>query len=49
MRTVVQLLDTPYKKGVKVCGKDKTKLEQRLQRSPVLHWRDITIHPNLVC
>ncbi|MGH8547078.1 MAG: ISAzo13-like element transposase-related protein, partial [Methylococcales bacterium] len=37
MRTVVQLLDAPYKKGVKVCGKGKTKLEQRLLRSPTLH------------
>lgn len=45
MRTVVQLLDAPYKKGVKVCGKGKTKLEQRLLRSPTLHWWDITIHP----
>lgn len=49
MRTVVQLLDIPYQKGVKVCGKEKTKLEQRLQRSPALHWWDITINPCLVC
>lgn len=49
MRTVVRLLDTPYEKGVKVCGKEKAKLEQRLQRSLALHWWDITIHPKLVC
>jgi hypothetical protein len=49
MRTVVQLLDVPYVKGVKVCGNEKTQLEHRLQRSPVLHWWDITIYPQLVC
>jgi hypothetical protein len=48
MRTVVQLLDTPYEKGVKVCGNEKLKIEQRLQRSHVLHWWDITIYPKLV-
>lgn len=47
--TVVRLLDTPYEKGVKVCGKEKAKLEQRLQRSLALHWWDITIHPKSVC
>jgi len=40
IRTVVHLLDTPYEKGVKVCGKEKAKLEQRLQRSLTLHWWD---------
>jgi len=49
MRTVVRLLDAPCQKGVKVCGNEKRELEQRLQRSPVLHWWDITIHPKLVC
>ena len=48
MRTVVQLLDTPYEKGVTVCGNEKLKLEQRLQRSHVLHWWDIIIYPKLV-
>jgi hypothetical protein len=48
MRTVAQLLDAPYEKGVKVCGDEKTELEQRLQRSTTLHWWDITIHPKLV-
>jgi Rhodopirellula transposase DDE domain len=47
MRTVVQLLDTVYKKGVKVCGDEKVQLEQRLQRSSSLQWWDITIHPKL--
>lgn len=47
MRTVVQLLDTAYKKGVKVCGDEKLQLEQRLQRSSSLQWWDITIHPKL--
>ena len=48
LRTVVQLLDAPYEKGVRVCGNDKTKLEQRLQRSSALHWWDITINPKMV-
>src|SRR3989338_6042099 len=43
MRTVARLLDAIYEKGVAVCDNKKTELEQRLQRSPVLHWRDITI------
>ena len=48
MHTVAQLLDAQYKKGVKVCGNEKTELEKRLQRSPVLHWWDITIYPKTV-
>ena len=48
MRTVVRLLDAPYEKGVKICGNEKTALEQRLQRSAVLPWWDITIYPKLV-
>jgi len=48
MRTVARLLDAPYEKGVKVCGNEKIELEQRLQRSTVLHWWDITIHPEMV-
>ncbi len=47
MRTVVQLLDTVYKKGVKVCGDEKVQLERRLQCSFSLQWRDITIHPKI--
>ena len=48
LRTVTRLLDTPYEKGIKVCGDGKTDLEQRLQWSPVLHWWDITISPKTV-
>jgi hypothetical protein len=47
-RAVTQLLDAPYEKGIKVCGDEKSDLEQRLQRSPVLHWWDITISPKTV-
>lgn len=49
MSAMVQLLDLKYEKGVKVCGNEKTELEQRLKRSPDLHWWDITIHPKAVC
>ncbi len=48
LRTVTRLLDAPYEKGIKVCGDEKTALEQRLQRSPVLRWWDITISPKTV-
>jgi hypothetical protein len=48
VRTVTRLLDEPYAKGVKICGNEKTDLEQRLQRSLVLHWWDITIYPKTV-
>lgn len=48
MCAVTRLLDGPYEKGVKVCGNEKSELEQRLQRSPTLHWWDITIYPKLV-
>ncbi len=49
VRTVARLLDEPYEKGVKVCGNEKTQIEQRLQRSAVLNWWDITIYPKVVC
>jgi hypothetical protein len=48
MRTVTRLLDVAYEKGVRVCGDEKIELEQRLLRSPVLHWWDISIHPKMV-
>lgn len=48
LRTAVRLLDATYEKGVKVCGKEKSELEQRLQRSPYLHWWDIKISPKMV-
>jgi hypothetical protein len=44
----VSLLDAVYEKGVKVYGKERTKLEQRLQSSPKLPWWDITIQPKTV-
>ena len=47
-RTIVRLLDGVYEKGVKVCGSEKTDLEQRLQRAADLPWWDITIHPKTV-
>ena len=48
LRTVTRLLDRPYEKGVKVCGREKLDLEQRLKRSSALHWWDITITPIMV-
>lgn len=45
VRTVAQLLETTYEKGIKVTGKEKIALEKRLQRSKELPWWDITIHP----
>jgi hypothetical protein len=48
IRTVTRLLDAPYEKGVKVCGYEKSDLEQRLERSPALRWWDITISPKTV-
>jgi hypothetical protein len=46
--TTVRLLDTVYEKGVRLCGKEKAHLEQRLERSPQLPWWDITINPKTV-
>jgi hypothetical protein len=43
LRTVTRLPDATYQKGVKVCGNEKSELEQRLQRFPILHWWDMTI------
>ena len=48
MRTMAYLVDTPYEKGVKICGAEKKDLEQRLQRSPDLRWWDIIIRPKTV-
>lgn len=48
VRTVARLVDAIYEKGVKICGSEKTALEQRLQRSTNLSWWDITIHPKTV-
>lgn len=48
LRTTARLLDAAYEKGVKLCKKERTALEQRLQRSPELPWYDITIHHKMV-
>lgn len=47
-RTATNLLDSIYKKGVKLCRKQKMALEQRLQRSPTLPLYDIIIQPKTV-
>lgn len=44
----VGLLDALYEKGVKVCIREKAKLEQRLQRAPELQWWDRSISPKEV-
>ncbi len=48
LSATVNLLDAVYEKGVKVVGKERIALEQRLQRSPTLPWWDITIYPKTV-
>ncbi len=48
LSATVKLLDEIYEKGIKVVGKEKVALEQRLQRSPTLPWWDITIYPKTV-
>ena len=48
LSATVKLLDAAYEKGIKVVGKERVALEQRLQRSPTLPWWDITIHPKTV-
>jgi len=48
VRTMVELLDTTYEKGVKIRGKEKHQIEKRLERSEKLSLYDITIIPNTV-
>jgi len=48
MQSTVGFLDAVYKKGVKLCRKEKDALESRLLRSPDLRWQDITICPKMV-
>lgn len=48
LRATVQLLSAVYEKGIKVCGKRRSELEQRLQRSELLPLYDITICPKAV-
>jgi len=43
-----RLVDTAYQKGVKLCSKEKTDLEERLLRAPDLKWWDISIRPKMV-
>ena len=45
---IVRLLETVYEKGVKVLGKEKALVEQRLNRSEYLRWHDILISPKMV-
>jgi hypothetical protein len=47
-RSTVHLLNAVYEKGVKVCGKERAELEQRLQRLEQLPLYDITICPKTV-
>lgn len=44
----VHLLESVYEKGVKVLGKERAQMEQRLQRSEYLKWYDILINPKMV-
>jgi hypothetical protein len=48
MRTTACLVDAIYEKGVKLCGIEKTDLEQRLERFEELNYWDITIQPKQV-
>jgi hypothetical protein len=48
VRTTAMLLETIYEKGIKLCGKEKEALENRLLRSSELHWWDIAIPPIMV-
>lgn len=43
--TTVHLMNDIYEKGVKLCRKERTALELRLQRSPKLPLYDILIYP----
>lgn len=45
VRSTAKLFDSIYKKGVRVTGKARTKLEGRLIRSQTLPWWDIKIKP----
>jgi hypothetical protein len=43
LRATVHLLNAVYEKGIKVCGKRRSELEQRLQRSEQLPLYDTII------
>lgn len=49
LNAAVRLLKTSYQKGVRICGKEKAEMEERLQRSDQLPLYDITINPKMVC
>lgn len=44
----VHLLQAVYEKGIKVFGRQRAELEQRLRRSETLTWYDISIYPKKV-
>jgi Rhodopirellula transposase DDE domain len=48
LRAAVKLIDAVYEKSIKVCGKEKVELEQRLRRLKRLPSYDITIRPKTV-
>ena len=48
LNATVSLLKTSCEKGVKICGKEKVGMEERLQRSERLPFYDITINPETV-
>jgi hypothetical protein len=48
VQATVTLMEGVYEKGVRLNGKEKKKLESRLQRSQQLPWWDITIRPSMV-
>jgi hypothetical protein len=48
LHATANLMDAIYEKGVKLCGKERMALEQRLQRSQKLPWYDIIIQPKTV-
>jgi hypothetical protein len=48
VRTTVHLFNTTYAKGVKLLGKERQQIEERLERSPQLPLYDITINPMTV-
>jgi hypothetical protein len=45
VRTTVRLMNGVYQKGIRVCGKNKAKIEARLERSDKLPLYDIIIRP----
>jgi hypothetical protein len=48
VQATISLVETAYEKGIKLCGQEKSALENRLSRSPELYWWDITVFPKTV-